>query len=80
MAAYFFYKEQAEIALKFYQRLIELGYESQEVWNNMALCCFNNHQYHLFYPCFQRALQYDEQPLVLADVWYNVGYVYTLLG
>jgi tetratricopeptide repeat protein 8 len=28
MAAYYFYREQPEIALKLYQRLIELGYES----------------------------------------------------
>lgn len=51
-AAYYFYKDQAEVSLKFYQRLLELGYESAEVWNNMGLCCFVHSQYHVFYSCF----------------------------
>ncbi len=28
IAAYYFYKDQAEVAIKLYQRLIELGYDS----------------------------------------------------
>ena len=47
----------------------------------MALCCFANHQYHLFYSCFERAILYSKDDFVIfSDVWYNIGYVYTLMG
>jgi tetratricopeptide (TPR) repeat protein len=47
----------------------------------MALCCFANHQYQLFYSCFERGLiGAQDDPLIISDVWYNVGYVYTLMG
>lgn len=81
IAAYYFYKDQPEISLKMYQRLVELGCESVEIWNNMALCCFGNHQYHLYYTCFQRALLLaQDHPDLHADVWYNIGYVYAQFG
>lgn len=51
-ASSFYYKEQAEISIKLYQRLVELGYDSAEVWNNLALCCLANNQFELFYKCF----------------------------
>lgn len=64
-----------------YQRLIELGYESLELWNNMGLCCFANHQYHLFYSCLERALlEGKDDPFAYSDLWYNIGYIYTMLG
>lgn len=47
----------------------------------MGLCCFTNHQYHLYYNCFERAiLQGRDDPLIYSDVWYNIGYIYTIFG
>lgn len=47
----------------------------------MGLCCFSNHQYHLYYNCFERAiLQGKDDPIIYSDVWYNVGYIYTIFG
>jgi len=47
----------------------------------MGLCCFANHQYHLFYNCFERAILYGkDDPMTYSDVWYNIGYMYTNLG
>ena len=81
IATYYYYKDQPEISLKLYQRLVELGYESSEIWNNMALCCFANHQYHLYYNCFERAiLNARDDPFASSDLWYNIGYVYTIFG
>lgn len=38
--------------MKLYQRLIELGYDAPEVWNNLALCAISIGQFHVFYACF----------------------------
>jgi tetratricopeptide (TPR) repeat protein len=47
----------------------------------MGLCCFSNHQYHLYYNCFERAiLQGRDDPFVSSDVWYNIAYIYTIFG
>ncbi len=44
-ASSFYYKDSAEISVKLYQRLIELGYDSAEVWNNLAMCCISTNQF-----------------------------------
>lgn len=44
-ASSFYYKDSAEISMKLYQRLIELGYDSAEVWNNLAICCLSTNQF-----------------------------------
>jgi hypothetical protein len=47
----------------------------------MGLCCFSNHQYHLYYTCFERAiLNSRDDPDLFSDVWYNIGYIYTIFG
>ena len=67
--------------MKLYQRLIELGYDAPEVWNNLALCCISIGQFHVFYACFERALRMAQDDVqVLSDVWYNIGGVYILMG
>lgn len=55
-AAHYFYMDQPEVAAKLYQRLVQLGMNSPEVWNNLALCCFYSSKYDLFYTCFDRAI------------------------
>lgn len=67
--------------MKFYQRLIELGYDSPEVWNNLALCCFSIGQFDVFYSCFERALTMAADDIeVMSDIWYNIGNIYINLG
>lgn len=39
---YHFQKEQYEVALRFYKRLLQLGIQSTSLYNNLALCCFYN--------------------------------------
>lgn len=81
IAAYYFYQDQPEIASRMYQRLIQLGMNSPEVWNNLALCCFFSCKYDLFYSCFQKALAAcSDQPQYLSDIWYNIGTLYINLG
>ena len=40
IASQHFYTDQPEIALQFYKRLAQMGYNSAELWNNMGLCSF----------------------------------------
>ena len=76
IASYHFYMDQPEVALRFYKRLIQLGVSSAELWNNMALCCFYDAQYDMFYTCFERALQLADDTNK-ADIWYNISHVST---
>lgn len=81
IAAYYFYQDQPEIATKMYQRLMQLGMSTAELWNNLALCCFYSNKFDLFFTCFSRALDLArDQPLELSDIWYNIGTVYISLG
>jgi tetratricopeptide repeat protein 8 len=81
IASYFYYKNQSEISVKLYQRLVELGYDAAEIWNNLALCCFAVDQYDVFYTCFERALRLAEDNSdILSDIWYNIGNVYIVVN
>ena len=58
-----------------------MGYDSAEVWNNLAICCISTNQFELFYKCFERALNLGkDDPIVFSDIWYNIGYTYVLIG
>ena len=47
----------------------------------MGLALFANHQYHLYYTCFERAILGDhDDPIITSDIWYNIGYIYTIFG
>jgi len=74
IASYHFYTDQPEIALRFYKRLVQLGVHSAEIWNNLALCCFHDGQYDLFYTCFEKALELADDSNI-ADIWYNMSQV-----
>jgi len=81
IASYYYYKDQAEVSLKLYQRMIELGYDSAEVWNNLALCCFSIGKHDVFYSCYERALRLAEDDTdTLSDIWYNIGSMYIVMG
>lgn len=40
LASHHFYTDQPEIALKHYRRLLQMGVQNTELWNNLGLCCF----------------------------------------
>lgn len=52
-----------------------MGAHSAELYNNLGLCCLYSQQLDLTLACFQRALDLAIDPLIKADVWYNLSYV-----
>lgn len=52
-----------------------MGAHSAELYNNLGLCCLYSQQLDLTLACFQRALDLATDPLIKADVWYNLSYV-----
>ena len=79
IANHFYYEDSPEVSLRFYQRLIELGINNAEIWNNMALCLFTNSQYDLFMPCVERALKNADET-TYSDIWYNIAQIALGLG
>lgn len=79
LASHHFYTDQPEVALKHYRRLLQMGVQNTELWNNLGLCCFYASQYDMTLSCFERALALasDEN---MADVWYNIGQVAVGIG
>lgn len=79
LASHHFYTDQPEIALRFYRRLLQMGVNNTELWNNLGLCCFYASQYDMTLSCFERALALagDDN---MADVWYNIGQVAIGIG
>jgi len=65
--------------LRFYKRLVQLGVHSAEIWNNLALCCFYDAQYDLFFTCFEKALELADETTI-ADIWYNISIVAVGVG
>lgn len=59
---------QPELSIRYYRRLLQMGVNNTEVWNNIGLCCFYSSQYDMALGCFERALAVagDEE---MADVW-----------
>ena len=80
IANHFFYEDSPEISLRFYKRLMDLGVNNTELWNNVAVCLFNNSQFDLFFPCIQKALGLAEDPFVLSDIWYNISQMAMMIG
>ncbi|GLC45301.1 hypothetical protein PLESTB_000307000 [Pleodorina starrii] len=72
LAAHHFYTDQPEIALRYYRRLLQMGVNNSELWNNLGLCCFYASQYDMCLGCFDRALTLADDN-ALPDVWYNIG-------
>ena len=40
LASHHFYGDQPEMALRHYRRLLQMGVNTCELWNNVGLCCF----------------------------------------
>ena len=64
LASHHFYGDQPEMALRHYRRLLQMGVNTCELWNNVGLCCFFASQYVLTLHCFDRALA-----LATDDAW-----------
>lgn len=80
IANHFFYEDSPEISLRFYKRLMDLGVNNTEIWNNIAVCLFNNSQFDLFFPCVKKALTMTEDPSMLTDLWYNISQMCMMMG
>jgi tetratricopeptide repeat protein 8 len=80
IANHYFYEDSPEISLRFYKRLMDLGVNNTEIWNNIAVCLFTNSQFDLFYPCVQKALTMTEDPILLTDLWYNIAQMAMMMG
>lgn len=75
IGSHHFYLDQPEVSLRFYRRLIEIGIQSVEVWNNMGLCCYYANQFDLALNCFEKAIAMAEDDSAAADVWFNLSHV-----
>jgi tetratricopeptide repeat protein 8 len=76
IGAHLFYeKNQPELALRYYRRLLQMGVNTAEVWTNMGLCAFHTYQMELSLSCLSRALTLCKDDAQRADVWYNIGHV-----
>ena len=76
-----FYSDQPELSLRFYRRLLQMGVNNAELFNNLGLCCFYAQQYDMSLACLERALALsagDDE--AAAEVWYNVGHVALSIG
>ena len=79
LASHHFYCDQPEISLHLYKRLVQMGVDNCEIWNNLGLCCFYASQYDMCLQCFEKALIIAEEE-DLAEVWYNFGLVAIGIG
>lgn len=79
IASNHFYTDQPELALRYYRRLLQMGIDNTEIWNNLGLSCFYAQAYDMTLFCFERALALADDTN-MADVWYNIGQVAIGLG
>ncbi|XP_045473974.1 tetratricopeptide repeat protein 8 [Harmonia axyridis] len=77
---YHFYNNQPELALRYYRRVLAMGAHSAELYNNLGLCCLFSQQLDLTLSCFQRALDLATDPLIKAEVWYNLAHTALAAG
>ena len=70
---------QLQLGLRYYRRLLQMGVNNAELWNNIGLCCFDSSQYDLSLSCFERALGVSGDDNT-ADVWFNIGQVAIRIG
>lgn len=56
------------MSIRYYRRLLQMGVNNTELWNNIGLCCFYSSQYDMSLNCFDRALSMASDD-DMADVW-----------
>eukprot|EP00210_Caulerpa_lentillifera_P008496 g8104.t2 len=74
LAAHAFHSGEPQIALSYYRRILQMGVNTVEVWNNLGLCCLQTGRYELTMQCFNQALKLVKDSTA-ADVWYNIGHL-----
>lgn len=73
---YFYHMDAPEIALRYFSRLVQLGVDGSEIWNNIGLCAFYSNQYDLSLNAMFRSLQLaDEETTTTSDIWYNLSLI-----
>ncbi|XP_022918542.1 tetratricopeptide repeat protein 8 [Onthophagus taurus] len=80
IGVYHFYNNQPEFSLRYYRRILAMGVYTAELFNNLGLCCLYSQNLDLVLACFQRALDMAIDPLIKADVWYNLSHVAIFAG
>jgi tetratricopeptide repeat protein 8 len=56
------------MAIRYYRRLLQMGINNPEIWNNIGLCCFYGAHYDMALGCFERALSMASDDS-MADIW-----------
>lgn len=79
IGAHYFYNDHPEVALKYYKRLIELGINSVEVWNNLGLCAYYSGQIDFCISCFERGLISSDDE-TSSEIWYNISHIAIGIG
>ncbi|CAH8475130.1 unnamed protein product [Schistosoma bovis] len=74
IAMHYFYEDEPEVSLKYYRRILQYGYESTELYNNLGLCTFYTQQYDLCLSFFNQAIALSDTTN-LADIYYNLGHI-----
>ncbi|CAH8480156.1 unnamed protein product [Heterobilharzia americana] len=79
IAMYYFYEDQPEISLKYYRRILQYGYESTELYNNLGLCTYYTQQYDICLSFFNQAIALSDATN-FADVYYNLSHIAINVG
>ncbi|KAK4472499.1 hypothetical protein MN116_003746 [Schistosoma mekongi] len=79
LAMHYFYEDEPEVALKYYRRILQYGYESTELYNNLGLCTFYAQQYDLCLSFFNQAIALSDATNS-ADIYYNLGHIAINIG
>jgi tetratricopeptide repeat protein 8 len=80
LATHYFHADQPELSLRLYRRLLQMGVQSCELWNNLGLCCLHASQYDTALAYLCRALTAARNDVEASEVWYNVAHVAVSLG
>ena len=69
-----FEENEPEIALKYFQRILELHGPSADLWNNIALAAVYSNQTDVGLPAFEQAIAASEGiDKKKSDIWFNVA-------
>ncbi|KAG5448517.1 Tetratricopeptide repeat protein 8, variant 2 [Clonorchis sinensis] len=79
VAAHYYHEGQPEVALNVYRRMLLLGFESAELYNNLGLCAFYAQQYETCINYFNQAIQMSTSKSA-AEIFYNVAHIGIRLG
>jgi tetratricopeptide repeat protein 8 len=80
LAAHYFHNDQPEIALRMYRRLLQMGVQTFELYNNLGLCLFYASQYDGALAYLGKALGAARNDGEASEVWYNISHAAVSLG